>query len=347
MKTQPDSDFAIMGFIYLFSAVTCSSISAISTYAGLRFFPPLFDALISAVIFMLLLACDFSILRARRDGGGIFRAPRTMRGPVIMLSLVTIVSTSMSFTFFYSIAMRDRLAATRAKTSAEMFEANYLGALHPLHSIRSATSTSHEIDLALSNLETQVMNSGRPGFGIEALEIVRNIFRIMDSLGAPLTPMAFPPPPATPSQNQIALERFKAAVEENLSEAKAGDGVSPTIAKIKAIVQLEAATVDIERDANSVLGNGRFANTVPVKLPYPGIAGIRLYTAPEVYSVAFSSAEGMPYAVGSLGFALMLDIFPLLLAVLLVHPSGNDSGVRGGRLRGAAPDLNITGSTRW
>jgi hypothetical protein len=291
-----------------------------------------------------------------------------------MLMIVTVISTSSSFTFFYSLTMRDRLASARAAAAGEAFENNYATALNALRSLSSATSKEHDIELQLANLETQVLNSGRLGFGSEAQSIIHDISETMGSLGAPITPMAFPNPPGTPALNKIALDRFTTAVQKNIIAAKSGDGISPTIDRInaiheniepvvrearddstnekfeqrvRAIVKIQSATADIERETNQVLAQKGHGVVAPVRLKAENIVGIRLYTAPEVYSVAFTVKEGFPYAIGSFIFAAALDLFPLLLAILLIQPATEVGGVIGLRSSRPLPDIKITGSHRW
>lgn len=373
MKAEDDSLVAVVNAAYLFIAVLFCAIGAFSTYQGMRFLPWFMNIPLSLSVFGTLLICDVLILRAKREGGGIIKQPRTMRGPFFMLLLIAVLSTSSSFTYFYSATMRDKLAAARAKSAAEVFEANFLAVNGSLRALPSATARSHEIDLALSNLETQVLNSGRLGFGPDAMDIVDNIYAIMKDLGAPITPMAFPSPPGTPERNKAALERFTAAVRAKLEEAKAGDGVTPAMQKIekihdsmqqivtsardeaatanydghvKNIVSLDGANVDMEREANSVV-SALSPGKPLLKLPSANIVGIGLYTIPEVYAVAFSNVAGFPYAIGSLIGALMCDLIPFFFAAWMVHPSAGDTGGRRSGSRSASPSLNITGSNQW
>lgn len=379
VQAQSSGNSALTGLIYLVVALICAGLSAWSTFHGLELLQRQIAGLIAAVIFLALFLCHYVVLRQRQSGAALFRRPYGLIGPLVLLLFVTILSASSSFAYFYNLALRDSIALSQSQLAGETFESNAVEADAALRGADSLSAIRDSLELEFNNLRTEVFGAGRDGFGELAMGHVREIERIMaEDARRPIVLPTFPAPGAAVSDNQAAYDRLRQAVDSNLEALATNDAISKaleevtqsrrdaaaTVASMRSvdaltfeervagIEALAARTVDMERIVNTALSSGR----EPVSLAPVSSDGIGLTNIVEVYRWAFGEGRFPGITAMALFLALLLDLLPFLMAMVLFRPEPasprgkvDDRGQRGGRgtTDGSGSGSPITGSTRW
>jgi hypothetical protein len=338
---------AIIALIYIVITMACVAMSAWSTYHGYESMFREITILVTIVICAGLLACDIAILSWRRHG-------RSVVGIVLLLLMFTIFSAASNYNFFYTNFQRDRFAAQRIEEAKRVFDDNMSLAETTLNHELRKSGRRQGIEGALQNLRNEVQDPSNRGFGPRAKELLAKLHEA-------LKPNDFQEPSGvapgqTYKRNQEVLEVIERRVQEKLdtdeNHAPVLDGLAaikelrdkqtrafkalpstPTLlssdyykARIGAIKSLGEDTSEISRRITQILASR--GKSEQISLKSVSDAGIELN---EILVSARSGLqpENQPIAAALATLAVLIDIIPLLFAMVFVNATVADQEAAG------------------
>lgn len=383
MQRQEPENNAVTGLIYLIVAVFCAGLSAWSVFHGLAIMPWQLAGLFATIIFLALFMCHYVVLRRRQNGAALLQAPHGLVGPLVLLLFVTVASTSSSFAYFYNLLLRDNLAVSRAQDAGEAFEKNANAAEVALRKLDGHAKIHDDVMQLLGSLETEVIGANRNGFGDKAKKFVEKIETVMrDEVRRPIVLLTLPPLGSKPETDEEAYNLLKRQVVKNLTDWDEADPIKVglrELTKIRAdsaslvqkargsssdlsfknnrdaINDLATKTADMERAVNRAIDAADLPKRPEsLKLDAPDAKGIGLTNVVEVWGEV-GKGKGLGIAAVSIFLAVLLDLLPFVMAMVLFKPgmarsSGNSrSGGAGGGPANSSQGGNtkVRPSNRW
>ncbi|HVK81334.1 MAG TPA: hypothetical protein VM915_12055, partial [Verrucomicrobiae bacterium] len=326
--------------VYVLVTLVCVAISVLALYEGAL---PLLGwpaVPIACVVGLALLAFDLELRSLIRNGGQVLRV-------VGALLVVTALSWTFIFTHFYGSAMRDDIVEGRLQQASARFDANVGQSRLALQAAmeRGGMAARHtRARAAFDEMQRQALDRQNCGVGPETLEY-RN--QINSLLGTPITDLN-PPAGCQAGEIRAWLEDIRIAMEAGigrevqtdvlvaanaalddalaLKNAQIAAGLDASLAQQRAIIEdLVVATRTMQGKVNEALAaeGGEAISLEPVRTDRD-----RLRNITEVWSSAFVERPNFGMTIYAGLFALMIDLFPMIVAfVLFRRESGGDVGV--------------------
>jgi hypothetical protein len=319
--------------VYLAVTLVCVIASGYALYEGAE---PLLGWLalpIAIVSGLALLACDLQLRSAIKKGDNPL-------GLIAALLLVTLLSWTFLFSHFYGSAMRDDIVGARLFEAADTFDNN----VSEVRKAVDAAANAEGLEARHTRIQELKANMGREaldrrdcGVGPQTREYLRQINAL---LRTPINDLG-PPSGCAPNDIRDWLSDYNTAIDDQL-KVESGEnrllGLRPQLdaavqrrqaivtnaelgdinAKRAAIMELEALTRDLERKANEIL---LVAGQPTVTLVATNTSRDALRNITEVMQSAFVDQPNLGMTIYAALLALMVDLFPMILAFVLFRRS--------------------------
>jgi hypothetical protein len=321
---------SLVVLIYLFVTAICVAVSTWSSFQGFRSLFGLLALPIALVIGAALFACDLVIQRNRREGLPLW-------GAVLMLAIAACPSAVSNYSFFYTNALRDRVGAERFQEAYAVFDRNLGAALAALRSEdgrRRYEALRADAREELAALRAEMLDPRNLGLGDKARAHLEALER--------LTPRALqtPAPPISHDEAELLswVDRYESLVLDQLDRMAADDAPGAAITDIEArradaqahFAVLQAAPLDerrrqiaaweIETAAVETLATQALPGATPLALK--PVRAVDAELGEIVYSLrsGFLERPSLGTTAFALSAAVLIDVFPLILALLLIAP---------------------------
>ena len=337
---MPDASRMMINVIYLLVNMICVAISTYATWQGfLSLFGPLSIA-VALVIGLLLFASNW-ILKEDLSAA---------RSPVLALAMLLFAMTGSvvsNFNFFYTYALRDRVASDTLVVAGQRFDEIMLrmeSALESAPNVQERDGLRERVEAELRQLRAEAADRREPGIGRQAMGHIQNI---RDMMPGDIADLRTPPASASPEEVQAFLADFEELVVGELNQQASG---APSSAAFQAVASARATASQIYNDAiglaawealrkieaieqlerlvretdpivrQALLDSGAQALAPTEVEPVRGVDA-------ELGEIVFSLQSGLidrPYpgfSVFAILASLGIDIAPLLFALLLIRPA--------------------------
>ena len=323
----------IVYVLYLFVTVVCVAISIWSSFQGFRSLFTYLAAPVALVIGALLFASDVFIQQERQSGRPLL--------PGLVLLVVAMLGSSVSnFNFFYTNALKGRVAAERLEDAYDAFDVITRvaeSALEGTATRERLQALDNDVDAAMSRLRNQVRDPLNPGLGPIARGYVGEVYELLPNI----TELRLPGDAQDMEQVDLYIENLQRVVDEELEGIGSREKIEPALdlvaetqdrgreiffstrtlsnleveRKIDAIAALERLARDLEGAVNQALVDAGAAPMPEVSPVAPQAARL----GDIVYSLTSAFLERP--SPGTTVFAFLasigIDIAPLLFALLL------------------------------
>lgn len=315
----------VISLFYWIIAILCVGASGWSTYAGFRSSLGVLAPFVSIAVSLGLLVCNIVILQM------IF-ARRSFWAPVLGLLFFTAVTVASNFTYFYSLAMRDRVADDRVVEARRVFDENLRVADNALASLGGFDQRSEHVHELLRSLRYQVMDGLNPGFGPEARALLDNIYVAMPEIR---TRTALPALGSPARANSAWLDAFDATINAELGVAARSDVTARARATLNGAREQQTAiaaatgdlsatafetkvmVVDRMAEASSLVERALNQAGAEVDLRTVSSEGMRLHDIAQVFRIAFIERPLEAIVAVLLFFAAFVDFIPLVVAIVI------------------------------
>lgn len=325
---------SLVFLLYLFVTAVCVAVSTWSSFQGFRSLFGLLALPIALVIGAGLLACDLMIQKNRREG-------RPLWAAMLMLAIATCPSAVANYNFFYTNALRERIGEERFLDAYATFDRNLgaaIAALRAEDGRRRHESLRAGVREELAALRAELLDPRNLGLGEKARS---HLAAVQASL-----PHDLPAPaaPASLDESELAswIDRYEALVMAQLDRLAADDDAGAALLNLEArrasaqaafaalqdrplpdrrrqIGDWEVETAEIETVANQA-----FVASEPQQAPL-ALTPVRAVDA-ELGEIVYSLRSGflerpsLGTTVFAMAASILIDVFPLILALLLIAP---------------------------
>jgi hypothetical protein len=332
---------AIVGGLYILASLICVGLSAFATFRGFETVLGEGAAFAAGAIGIGLMVCNIVLLNLvrRRAKASAFTLP------LIALLLFAGFSSISNFTYFYSVVMSDKVAATRFTAAQARFDENSRAAINELIQHDAFNARKVEVERMLRKLREQVESPLEPGFGDLALAHLEEIYAEVQ-----LTRLRPPPLGATAAANQNWLSGFeivvlnelklegeqnpiivaRAQVDQKTAEMAQqfgsfqGVGMQAVPERVAVVAKQEEVTREIQNiTVQAIQQIGRPSALRLVPTPHEGMD---LFNVNAVFESAFVIQDSVGMALLTGGFAIFLDFIPLLIALVIAAVMGRAAG---------------------
>ncbi|MGB0505234.1 MAG: hypothetical protein ACPGGK_03475 [Pikeienuella sp.] len=331
--------------LYYLVTIVCLCMSAYLSYFGYLFHTGQITLFFVAMIIATMLACDIAI-QVRREG-----AERI--GGILLFMMIPISLSSMSnFNHLYTLFLEDDVTKKTLTQQYDVFSndlVNTRATLNNLDVLQTTVQRRSQIDTQLELMWQQMSDPGRPGCASRCRAHMDNIQGI---LGVKLTELKIPGV-GEPEAAQLAFfNNYSELVQDtrqNIESTEPTFAVHALLGDVAGYLEkynsaendiqnnigleqlqgLSEASLEVERRANALLPLRDHVRHRRID-PNEG----RLGRIPNTIRNAFFDMPDPVATVLSAFFAILIDIFPVLLVLSLLRPGegvakGKDEGSLG------------------
>ena len=339
----------LVGIIYIFLVISCVTVSTLASYKGLE--PSLRDYayLGAAIIALLLLASNITIMQNRRKGESTL--------PAFALFLFGLLfATASNFNYFYTNFLNVDVTQHAYSEAADGLRYDIDAAIKYMSTdinIQQAEEKRAKLSALLSNLREQCRDPQNPGCGLKARAHIDEIRQIVQ-----VTDLALPGPSTPPDKIEQFINKYTDLATDQLSRKedsrvrdyrqlrnKAEQQLHGFQAKRVVVesggrdLQLGAIRQDIKNMKDLSLEIETKVNTIvpnPVRwtLPVKIEADYEIGDIVRTFQSVFTHLGNPGVAFFSLILSLFIDCIPLIYVYLLVGKQDEDTeAIEAGRKR--------------
>jgi hypothetical protein len=210
--------------IYVSVTIICVGVSIWSSWKGFTAYLGGLALPVSVAIGLMLLAGDMA-LQQNRDRG------RPILPVLVFMLLPFLASFASNFTYFYTNAMRERVAADKLVEAHELYDEMLQRAELVLRTTQtnvSGVELGRRLSEAMRALRDQIADPLNRGLGPEARAHVEEVYALLPNL----TRLALPSDPQNTTQVDGYVSNLQRIVDRELAEATVGTSVQQAIVAV-------------------------------------------------------------------------------------------------------------------
>lgn len=320
---------------YVMVTLICVGVSVWSSYNGFIILLGSLALPVSISLGLMLFAGDMVLQQAREYG-------RPLGAILAFMVLPFIASFASNYNYFYTNAMRERVASDQLDVAHQQFDEMMQAAnlaLRQTSSDQNRRKVADQVNEQMRALRDQIADPLNPGLGTEAIEHVNEIYDLLPNL----TDLQLPSNPKNEEQVDTYVANLQRIIDRELATMQNSSSIQSALDKVKGAQERARSTFDTARIlplaawepkvtavasiAQEFRDTMPFVNSALKENGAPTIEGVRPLDEQDVLlgEIAYSFKNGFQEGPSpgttllSSAAAIGIDLMPILFALALFH----------------------------